>query len=241
MSIAEKLTTVAENVEVVYQAGRDDEHYRFWNTFHENAESRKYYRTFTCGFDNTNFYPIREIWFGSYTFYDTDITNLLNGLAENDYTGEFEGDFKYKVLPNMSSTFAYSNIQIIPDLSLNRVDTGEQIVLTLTFGHSYDLTSIMGLYIDENTILSNTFINNRSLRDITIHGTIASDIDFLSSPLSEESCMSIIDALKDFTGTGEEYTRTLRVKSEVSTLLESTVYDGKLLMEIVYDKKWNVE
>lgn len=49
MSIAEKLTTVAENVPKVYEAGQKAEYDRFWDIFQENGKRTNYTSAFCYG------------------------------------------------------------------------------------------------------------------------------------------------------------------------------------------------
>lgn len=46
MSIAEKLTTIAENQPLVFAAGKQTEYDRFWDAYQENGNKTNYYYTF---------------------------------------------------------------------------------------------------------------------------------------------------------------------------------------------------
>ncbi len=56
MSIAEKLTTVAENQEKVYDAGQTAEYDRFWNAFQDNGNRTDYEKAFFHKFWNDTIY-----------------------------------------------------------------------------------------------------------------------------------------------------------------------------------------
>lgn len=58
MSIAEKLTTVAENQQKVYDAGKQAEYDRFWDVYQANGTRTNYYQAFQHDFWNDdNFHP----------------------------------------------------------------------------------------------------------------------------------------------------------------------------------------
>lgn len=58
MSIAEKLTTIAENQQKVYEAGQKSEYDRFWDTFQNYGGEANYYNAFTYNkFTDENFNP----------------------------------------------------------------------------------------------------------------------------------------------------------------------------------------
>jgi len=58
MGIAEKLVTIAENEQKVYEAGKQAEYDRFWDTFQNNGGERNYYYKFSyTGWTDENFNP----------------------------------------------------------------------------------------------------------------------------------------------------------------------------------------
>ena len=79
MSIAEKLTTVAENQQKVFDAGKQSEYDRFWDNYQQNGERINYSRAFggTCWSDETYNpkYPITATEGGAYLFYGSLITD----------------------------------------------------------------------------------------------------------------------------------------------------------------------
>ena len=62
MSIAEKLTTVAENVPKVYEAGKQAERDSFWDTFLSKGQANSYYYAFAYNrFTDETFNPTYDI------------------------------------------------------------------------------------------------------------------------------------------------------------------------------------
>ena len=71
MSIAEKLTTVAENVSKVYEAGKKAEYDEFWDSFQENGNRTAYTNAFSYGGWTD------EIYNPKYTIKPTSCNNLF--------------------------------------------------------------------------------------------------------------------------------------------------------------------
>lgn len=62
MSIADKLTTIAENQQKVYNAGKQAEYDRFWDNFQDYGEAKVGSNAFMYGWDDESFnpkYPIK--------------------------------------------------------------------------------------------------------------------------------------------------------------------------------------
>lgn len=77
MSIADKLTTVAENVPKVYEAGKKAEYDRFWDTYQQNGERTAYTYAFYGWYDDVYNpkYPLIGNVNGA--FINAEITNTL--------------------------------------------------------------------------------------------------------------------------------------------------------------------
>lgn len=68
------------------------------------------------------------------------------------------------------------------------------------------LKTIRKLIVNENTTFTTTFGGCTNLENITIEGVIGTDFDIKSAPLTHDSIMSIINALKDYSGTSATVT-----------------------------------
>lgn len=80
MSIAEKLATIAENEQRVYDAGKKSEYDAFWDNFQANG-TRKYYGfAFAYSWNDVNYkpkYPFIGIKTANNMFYNSTITDTL--------------------------------------------------------------------------------------------------------------------------------------------------------------------
>ncbi len=176
MSIAEKLTTVADNVPKVFEAGQK----AIFERIQDGGNTQNYYYAFAYDrFDDTNFYPVYPIKFsngttpGRYTFYGaTGIT-----------------DTKVEIVANS-----------------NNID--------YCFNGCTNLVTIRKLTTTDTTNFNASFGGCSALENIIIGGTIGKNISFSYSPLTVESMKSIINALKDYSGTSTTYTLTFRADRE---------------------------
>ena len=109
------------------------------------------------------------------------------------------------------------------------------------FGNARNLVTVRSLTLHENANLTTIFVNCAKLVNLTIEGTIGNDINLQWSPLSVASMKSIISALKNFTGTGKEYSMTVTFSENRWTALEadSTAPTGTTWREYVGSLGWN--
>lgn len=78
MSIADKLTTVAENIPKVYEAGQQSEYDSFWDSLQDNGTRTAYWGGF-AGWRNTAFkpkYPLNNVTTCNYMFYGAFVTTV---------------------------------------------------------------------------------------------------------------------------------------------------------------------
>lgn len=81
-----------------------------------------------------------------------------------------------------------------------------------------------------------------ALTDITFVGTINVTLSFSSSPLNLESAKSVITALKDYSGTANEFAYTITFSTTTLNLLDAegaTAPNGGTWLSYIEDKKWN--
>ena len=199
MSIADKLVTIAENIEKIdsraysagytsggqeaYNAGieqgKQAEYDRFWDAFQQNGNRKSY----LCGFA---------------------------GRAWSDET--FKPKYPLTFITNATNMFFYSNVEHI-DCELG-FDT--YISLMATFDHS--AVERISKFKSDHTInfLDNTFGSCTKLTDISfVEGSvIGKNISFKDSPLTVESMNNIIAALKDYSNSGATYTVTFKADRE---------------------------
>lgn len=219
MTVAEKLTTVAENQQKVYDAGYaagqtaggggtgED----FWDVFQENGTRTNYEQCFngdwwTQGRFNPK-YPI-VIQRCNYMFQQSAITDL-SGVTI---------DFSKKT-DNTYSTrpFDQSDIVTIGTIDLSNIDGILNTIFAFQIATDVYLETIQKLILsDTNTFGANFFQNCVKLKNITIEGTIGNDLNMSACPLTTESVQSVIEHLKDLTG---QTSKRLQLSSTVAANL----------------------
>lgn len=197
MSIAEKLTTIAENVQKVYYAGfadgRKSQYDEFWDAFQENGNRTDYQWGFGGkGWTKDNFkpkYDIKPKWGGA--------TSMFR------YFG-FEGNLK-EHLKQLGRTLDTSGINGVTQLFYQASGITELPFLdfsnvTNKFSQNfYGCTSLQKLHFKMNkkATFDNTCFNGcSSLIDLTVEGTIGSSINLADAvSLNRAGIVSIIKAL----------------------------------------------
>ena len=194
--IAEKLATVAEGQQAVYDKGCADgaksEYDAFWDAFQENGNRKDYRYAFYCGFwDITSFKP-------KYDIVPTDATSLFqnNGntfdLAEHLKNCGVNLDLSN--CTGISYAFYTAGFTRLPVINLTSVAN-----LTRAFGSSSYLKTIDKVILksDGSQGLRNGFDYLGALENITFEGMIGDSLDLhWSTKLTHDSLMSIINALK---------------------------------------------
>lgn len=196
MSVADKLTTVAENVEKVYDAGKQAEYDRFWDNYQTAGETNGFDYAFAGIVWTDELYkPIRDI----------DARKSSYSI----YYGTHLTDTKVKIILGASGRDPFYNaygLEIIREVELTK---------DVTFGNA-------------------PFRNTSKLKHITFsgEGKIISDVSFQWSPLTHDSLISIINALKDYSADTSGTTHTLTLGSENVTKLSEAE------LKIINDKGW---
>lgn len=219
MSIAEKLTTIAENMQEVYRSGRASgldegylqgyedgslngkqaEHDRFWNDFFQDGNLVDMTSAFSgTGWNGNTLKPNRVLKpkNASYMFSRNTVKGSLKDLLTNCGSGLDTSE-----CTNHSYMFySSSGITEIPHIDLSKS--------TNTTAFLYDATALekAELTFSENTpIASNAFVC-KSLIYLIVHGTIAKSIDLgRSTKLSRDSFCSVFNAMS-LTVTGQTLT-----------------------------------
>lgn len=231
MSVNEKMTAIADNIRTytegtepltlddmaaqipqVFDAGVKSEYDRFWDNYQENGNRTNYSRAFSNGWWNNELfkpkYDICPVQAETLFYTNNSITDpeaVLNALG-------LKLDFSR--CTNFVQFLSWAAVQ-----RLGIVDTRSATTLRLAFYAADRLQTIEKLILAEDgsqTIESSTsFANVPKLREIRIEGLFGQSVSFYSSSLlSLESLRSIINALKDYSGTGTTQTITLNPTSK---------------------------
>lgn len=232
-SIQEKLTTIAENEQRVYDAGHTEgvksEYDRFWDAYQNNGKGMLWgTQAFACTFWNDdNFYPKYDIVpYQSSTdyFYTNGVTNLRERIDGRGLKLDLSKT------TSVQQFFRESKTSEVPDM-----DTSHCKSFIRAFYNTKKLHTIPRLNMTSATSVVDAFYQATALQNITFEGTIPVSVSFAqSSLLTIESLRSIISALYDFVGNGETTTRTLTLHADAKAKL--TEDDVKAIT----DKGWTL-
>lgn len=201
MTTAEKLTTIAENQQRVYEAGQKSEYDRFWDAYQQNGKRRLYNAAFAGhGWTNETFKPKYDIV-------------ALNGASLFINNLKFSGDLAAH-LENLGITLDLSAattviscfegcklIERLPEINISSAGTLSRLV----FSQCEVLHTIDAFVVAETNVFTNTFQKCYALQHLIIKGVIANDINLSDCPLTRESILSVLSALS-VTATGKTAT-----------------------------------
>lgn len=213
MSIAEKLTTVAENQQKVYDAGRSRgegegwvggydvgledgkslERDTFWDALQGNGNRRNYnYAFYSSYWNDKTFRPKHSIvsTVASQIFRGSAITDIGKIMKDNGVAFDFSG---------AKATFSYTFYEC-ETATLPTIDASNAIKLDYTFGAMSNLVTIDKLILGASTTYTAPFAGSSKLENLIVEGTIGQNGFSVSSAtrLTHESLMSIINALADY-------------------------------------------
>jgi hypothetical protein len=203
MSIAEKLQTIAENEQKVYNAGVQAEYDRFWDEFQKDPYNRignryDYVQAFKGHSWTDKIYNPK--WdFGEQKTVEVD--GVQKQVRRVKYAAEmFLQSMITDTLKPMDFTEIYSGTNGL-------------------FAYTTKLKTIRTLTVVEGTTFNNWFQNATAIENITFDGVIGQDINFQwSTKLTKDSITSIIEHLSN-TASGKTLTLS---KTAVNTAFNMT-------------------
>lgn len=194
MSIANKLKTIAENEQKVYNAGKNEQWNDFWDGLQENGNRTQYPQTFSLGWDDKAFNPKYNfvITEAIGMFRNTKITQLAKKLKDNNLT------FDTSQLNGASATqmFQVAKVEDVPTLDLRNVTS-----LSHLFSYS-NVTTIERLILGNKlTSGDSAFIEARKLKHCIFDGVLSyNGLNLKYCPLlDKESITSLINILSTTT------------------------------------------
>ncbi len=206
MSLAKKLTTIAKNEQKVFEAGKQTEYDMFWDAHQKNGQRTDYDGAFG-GWLPVNFRPKYSMYVDNarYMFRMCRGTkfDLVERLKQMDVILDFSN------CSNFRCTFNMSSFTRVGEINISKAAETDYI-----FGYATSLITIDNLIFDENGILkgrNNEFHYCTELQNIKITGVIGQNgwnFNYCEK-LTHDSLMSIINALKDYSGTTTTKTLTL--------------------------------
>lgn len=236
MSIAEKLTTIAENEQKVYEAGKKADRSEFYDAYISGGMRNAFSGT---SWNKKTFYPTRDFLAGTYCFqyHNWWAGDLYDLAARMEECG-----VKFTAV-DPTQTFMYAHITRVPKLDSSSFIT---TLADRTFHDARFLVTIDEWILGERTAgFANSFYNCTALKNITVSGVIPSTINFSPCPLTVESLKSIISCLKDYS-TQTPFTQTLTLKDSCKTALqadtETVEFNGQsyTYFNLISAKGWNL-
>ena len=196
MSIAEKLQTIAENEQRVFDSGKKKAWNDFWDIFQQNGNRTYYTGAFASDWNDETFKPKYNINVveGNRMFYRSKITNLKQILIDCGVVLDFSNA---TVLSEMFMHNAFVT-------HLPTIDTRACASFSYMVCNASKLVEIEKLILkdDGSQSYAYAFDNLWQLKNIVIEGQFGNNVSFLqSSFLTHDSLVSIINALKDYSGT----------------------------------------
>ncbi len=225
MSIAEKLTTIAENEKKVYDAGytngEEDTITDITNHISNNGTRKDY--SYAFAYTNWGGFKFTE---GKIRPTDTSEKMLYAAKA----VPEGIDLSKLPASTNIGNFCAWCSFTEFPDMGLPAMDSYYYMFCDAT-----KIKKVEVLRVHENTIFTAAFNRASTLEEITFQGTIGKNLNISwSTLLTHNSLMSAIDCLKDYSGntSGTAYTLTIGNTNLAKLTAEE--------QQIAIDKGWTL-
>lgn len=200
MSIAEKLTAIAENEQKVFDAGKKAGYDAFWDNYQLNGNRQFYSGAFSGGgWHKDTFYPKYNIVSGRYS-----AASMFGNFNYATEYGLFDLEARLQELGitidiiNANQTthmFQNAQISVVPELDFTKVGTIQYLC------NDSKIQVFRKLKVNESTKYVNNFNNCTNLTDITFDGVIGQaglDLHW-STSLSRASIENIINCLSTTT------------------------------------------
>ena len=232
MSIAEKLTTIAENEQKVYDAGKKSQYDEFWDSFQENGNRTAYNQAFHFrGWTPENFKP-------KYNLQPTNAYQMFYNLGfdENTYIA---WDLKTH-LESLGVTLDFSKATDMRYCFQNAKFTRLGVIdlssaknnVNTIFSNVYWLKSIEKLIVNKDNVFDNYGFSNCYATHVIFEGALGSNIIYKTVALDEASVKSLLSILVDYSGAGE--TRTLTLHADAKARL------SEVDIAIATQKGWTI-
>lgn len=195
MGIAEKLQTIAENEQKVFEAGKKSQYDKFWDSLQNYGNRTTYPYGFHSWGDGAFFpkYDIKLVGWAASTFSETTIINFKQRLIDCGVT------LDVSKATSIGGLFANSKV----NTALPIIDTTSATDLATLFSGNNALIEIEKLVLksDGSQSFNNTFNHCYELVHLTVEGVIGKNGFNLQYPtkLSKESVTSVINALSTTT------------------------------------------
>ncbi len=238
-TVQEEALKLRQNIDKVYDAGKQAEYDRFWDNFQESGKRTHYnYGISGHGWKTENFKPKYNMSPTSARcmFYNSSINGDLVQILE-------KCGVKLDLSKATSITYLFASTYHITKIGV--IDGIKADSLAYAFNNCWDLETIDKIILKNNgsQSFSETFTSCRNLYEIRFEGVIGTDINFQWSPLSVASMKSIISCLKKYIGTSSEGSYSVYFSNECWAMLEadSVAPNGGTWKDyVVYTLGWAV-
>lgn len=228
MSIAEKLTTIAENEQKIYDKGRSDGESAMWNNIQNDGNRTNYRNGFSYWQKPEYIRPLHKV---------KPTADLPDLFFHCENIKKIEAEFfdlsSATTSNNANSAGHYRTFNSCYEL-VEIEDIGMRAGgLYQTFMNCYKLRKIAKWRVNENCVFSTPFNGCNALEEIEdIEGTIGKNLPISFSPLLTQGTVDrIIDHLANLTG---QTAQTVTFHSTVSDNLTDEQYTK------IINKNWNV-
>lgn len=217
MSIAEKLTTVAENVPKVYEAGQQDVLKALSNNYTRTEWQNAFRRS---DFSGLSFPQTIKVTNAYYMFTNYAGKYLPGGF---DFSGQNAHD--------MTHLCRYDTyLLVFPDMGIKA-----QNAYGGTWQFCESLHTIEVVRCTEETTFSASFSGCYALKTITFEGTIGQNIDFGVCPLVKESILNVFEHLS---GTASGKTATFKQLAVMENV--GSPYEQEWLDLVATKPNWTI-
>ena len=241
MSIADKLTTVAENQEKVFEAGKTKQWSDFWDVIQAKGKRSDYnYGFYSSSKDskggNSSIYYAADNFRPKYNMKPSNASNMFENFSSYSGKGTINLEalleecgvaLDFSNCPYITKCFYFAYaFNTLPELNFSKVSTSTGYVFYAASG----IKTIRKIIVNGATFDGTTFYMASGLENITFEGNFKGNTGFSTCPLTHESLISIINALQDLTGTTTTYKITLGSEN-----IEKLTADE---LKIIEDKGW---
>ena len=214
-------------------------HYdEFWDAYQDEGQRTNYANGFSGhGWNNVTFKPKHDIrpTYAPSIFIDSRTTGDISEILQSCGV-----ELDFSNCTNMNMAFQNSTLT-----GVGVVNVSSCTNLNQCFAYC-SIDTIGKIIVSETTVFnSNTFSGAYYLANLAMEGVLASTISFAQcGRFSLESAKSVIGCLKNFTGTGNEATKTISFHANTWTLLDAdgnAAPNGNTWRDyIVSDLRWNI-
>ena len=219
-NIAEKLTTIAENQQKLYDKGMSDNESVLWDgvlwdgarttymqylfAYWKNEYIRPKYKIVPTASVDHMFYKCKSLKKIEAEYFDfSNVPYVSNVLSTSGFGATFN---------------SCENLVEIEDVNLSAANYYQ------AFAYCYDLEKIANINSQKDSNFTQAFHNCGALKEIRFTGVIGNDLNFAVSPLSLDSVNSIVEHLYKYSSgshvlTFSDYTKTLltdEIKTEIT-------------------------